>query len=310
MRTIALGADIGGSHITCRLLDTATRAFVGGAKVRRPVNCHASKEAILTAWVEAIAAAADGYELSALQGIGFAMPGPFDYPHGVAWFRGVEKFEALYGVDVRQEILRRLDLPAAFRVRFLNDAACFAIGESLRGPASAHERLLAITLGTGFGTTFIRGHQPVAGLDGVPDDGFLYHIPVGDQIADEVFSTRWFLHAYQALAGKPVAGVKELAALAGSDTLAADVFRIFGRNLGHFLAPWLQRFQASALVIGGNISAAYRLFEPELLAAFAAAGLVIKVYISAHPEDAALCGSAALCDDDFYAQLIHQPNHH
>lgn len=306
MGTIALGADIGGSHITCRLFDTAASAFVGQAKVRLPVNCHASKEAILTAWVEAIAAAADGYELSALQGIGFAMPGPFDYPHGVAWFRGVEKFEALYGVDVRQEILRRLDLPAAFRVRFLNDAACFAIGESLRGPASAHERLLAITLGTGFGTTFIRGHQPVAGMDGVPDDGFLYHIPVGDQIADEVFSTRWFLNAYQVLAGKPVAGVKELAALVGSDPRAADIFHLFGRKLGRFLAPWLQRFQASALVIGGNISAAYRLFEPELLAAFAAAGLVIKVYISAHPEDAALCGSAALCDDDFYAQLTRQ----
>jgi glucokinase len=306
MGTIALGADIGGSHISCRLFDTAASAFVGQAKVRHPVNCHAGKEEILTAWVEAIAAAAEGYELSTLQGIGFAMPGPFDYPHGVAWFKGVEKFEALYGVDVRQETLRRLGLPADFRVRFLNDASCFAIGESLRGPASAHERLLAITLGTGFGTTFIRGHQPVAGVDGVPEDGFLYHIPVGDQIADEVFSTRWFLHAYQALAGKPVAGVKELAALAGSDSWAADVFRIFGRNLGHFLAPWLQRFQASALVIGGNISAAYRLFAPELLAAFAAAGLAMAVYISADPEDAALCGSAALCDDDFYARLTCQ----
>ena len=308
MRNIALGADIGGSHITCRLFDTAANAFVGETKVRRPVNCHAGKEEILAAWSEAIAAAAKGWPLPGLQGIGFAMPGPFDYPNGVAWFKGVEKFESLYGLDIRREIIGRLDLPLDFRVRFLNDAACFAIGESLQGPAAAHERLLAITLGTGFGTTFIHDHQPVAGTDGVPEDGFLYHIPVGGQIADEVFSTRWFLKEYGAQAARQVAGVKELAALAGSDPQAAAVFQTFGRNLGAFLAPWLQQFQASALVIGGNISAAYRLFEPDLLAAFSAAGIQIQVYISALQEDAALCGSASLCHDSFYAKLTHQSN--
>ncbi|MCD6659085.1 MAG: ROK family protein [Lentimicrobium sp.] len=291
----AIGSDIGGTHITCRLFDLHTNSFEGSRTVRKAVDCHAPANEILDKWASSIALAAGEIPLSSLAGIGMAMPGPFDYENGVAWFKNVGKFEQLFGVNVREELITRLSLPHDFRIRFQNDAACFAIGESFTGQVSVHHRLLAITLGTGFGTTFIEDHSPVAGKYGIPDDGFLYHIAAGSSIADDQFSTRWFLKEYLRLTGNTITGVKELAHQAEHDTLAAGIFMDFGKALGEFLSPWLRGFDAGGLVIGGNISAAFPLFGEQMQQAFTEHGAKTQIYISQHQEDSALSGSACLC---------------
>jgi glucokinase len=58
------------------------------------------------------------------------------------------------------------------------------------------------------------------------------------------------------------------------------------------------------LVIGGNISAAFPLFRTELFNVFNDESLRIEVLISALQEDAALAGSARLCDREYYERLI------
>jgi glucokinase len=291
----ASGSDIGGTHITCRLFDLHNNSFDGSRIVRNPVDCHAPAGEILDKWASAIALAAGEIPLSSLAGIGMAMPGPFDYENGVAWFKNVGKFEQLFGINVREELITRLSLPHDFRIRFQNDATCFAIGESYTGQVAVHRRLLAITLGTGFGTTFIEDHLPVAGKYGIPDDGFLYHIAAGSSIADDQFSTRWFLKEYLRLTGNTITGVKELAQQAEHNALAAGIFRDFGKTLGEFLAPWLRGFDAGGLVIGGNISAAFPLFGEQMQQAFTEHGVKTQIYISQHQEDSALSGSACLC---------------
>ncbi len=302
---IAVGADIGGSHIACQLFDLEKHHLIENTQTRLKVNGNGRADEILNVWAEAISEACRDFLISDLAGIGFAMPGPFDYPGGIAWFENVGKFDNLYGVNVREEILKRLCLQADFPVRFLNDAACFAIGESVQGESANHSRLLARTLGTGFGTTFIDNHLPVAGKYEIPDDGFLYRVPFKDSVADEYFSTRWFIREYESVTGRKIAGVKEIAEEAESDKKVAAIFTTFGANLGGFLVPWLTRFEADCLVIGGNISAAYPRFEVSLKNELEKGNLSIHVYISTLQEDAALAGSAYLCDNDFYAQLIH-----
>jgi len=304
MKKFAIGVDIGGSHITCQLYNLHDNQLVPGAKVRKQVDSNASAAEILDSWAGAIRETALSHKWEELAGIGFAMPGPFDYPGGVAWFKDVEKFENLYGVNVREEILHLLGLPEDFPIRFLNDAACFAIGESFQGEAAHHQRVLAITLGTGFGTTFIDNHLPVAGKYGIPEDGFLYRVPFGSSVADDHFSTRWFLKEYESLTGFRAEGVKELSGKAASDPDVAKLFSTFGANLGSFLAPWLSRFNAGCLVTGGNISASFPLFSRELLAALDHAGLTTTVVVSTLQEDAALAGSASLCSNSFYSGLL------
>ncbi|MCC5929025.1 MAG: ROK family protein [Cyclobacteriaceae bacterium] len=303
MKRLALGADIGGSHITCQLFNLDTN-LPEGTRHRIAVNSRASKDEILDEWVVAIRLAAQNLKLSMLSGIAFAMPGPFDYRNGIAWFEGVEKFENLYGVNVREEIRKRLRLPLKFPILFLNDATCFGIGEAWAGGASGYERIIAITMGTGFGTTFIKNKRPVAGTDGVPKDGFLYHIPFKDSITDDYFSTRWFLKVYFEKTGKNLQGVKELAEKATNESIISEMFGDFGRNLGEFLVPWIKIFGADCLILGGNISKSFWLFSTEMEEEFKRSRVNPAIYLSRLEEEAALLGSAKLCDESFYADLI------
>ena len=295
MSRIAVGVDIGGSHVTSQLYEIEHHQLVEGTRSRLPIDCHGEAGEVLDGWCRAIRGSTGGHSLVAMAGIGFAMPGPFDYPSGVARFRGVEKFDALYGVDVRREVMERLDLSKGYPVVFQNDATCFAIGVSYESEVKKHARFLAITLGTGFGSTFIHNHQPVAGQDGVPQSGFLYDEPFNGSNADNHFSTRWFTKRYQNLTGKKVSGVKELADMASDDQVVATLFRDFGDNLGFFLAPYLKSFNAACLVMGGNIALAYPLFRDRLHQKLHAAGIHPEVLVSSLGEEAALSGAAALC---------------
>ncbi len=93
----------------------------------------------------------------------------------------------------------------------MNDASAFAVGEAWAGSASGSNRSLAITFGTGFGSAFISNKIPVVDGPEVPRIGCVYHLPYKDGIADDYFSTRWFLGRYKAITGKELKGVKELA---------------------------------------------------------------------------------------------------
>ena len=74
-RQIAIGADIGGSHITCQLFDLESHQFIGKARIRKSVDSHSTAPQIIDSWANAIREAAGDFSLSELAGIGFAMPG-------------------------------------------------------------------------------------------------------------------------------------------------------------------------------------------------------------------------------------------
>ena len=307
MKKLAIGADIGGSHITCQVFDIENNVPIENSKLRIHVDSRGSKDEIIGSWVEAIKKTAKTAGFNNLAGIGFAMPGPFDYPNGIAWFNAeVQKFENLLGVDVKSELKNYLGLSSDFPIRFLNDASCFAIGEAWLGEAANYERIIAITLGTGFGTTFIKNRLPVAGVDGIPDDGFLYHIPFQNSVADDYFSTRWFLKEYREKTGMEISNVKKLTGLAKTDSKIPGIFEKFGENLGGFLVPWIEKFNADCVVLGGNISKSYPLFQKQMKEQFEKNQLQTAICLSKTEETAALFGSAKLCDDNFYRKIVQK----
>lgn len=99
-------------------------------------------------------------------------------------------------------------------------------------------------------------------------------------------------------------GVKELAELAEYDSTAKEFFNTFGKNLGCFLVPWIKKFGAECIVLGGNISKSYVLFSNEMQQQFQNENVEIMVHVSNLDEDAALIGSAKLCDNEYYSKLI------
>lgn len=304
-KNIAIGADIGGSHITCAAIDLDSRKILRETVTGRAVDNQAQAGVIIKTWSDALSGAMSKVPAESIKGIGFAMPGPFDYVKGICYIRGVAKYENLYGFNIGDAIGSNLEVGGDFLIRFMNDASSFAVGEAWAGSARNYPRSVSITFGTGFGSAFIADRIPVCDGPQVPRIGCVYHLPYKDGIADDYFSTRWFLREYKRRTGKELSGVRELAALAHEDKVVHDLFTEFGEKSARFLAPWLKSFEADALVVGGNISNAWDLFGKIFKTTLKDENWNGDVAISELKEDAALLGSAYLLDDDFWKAVQH-----
>lgn len=303
MKKYAIGTDIGGSHISSVLVDIETGQMIPESLAEQKVNNQASADEILNDWAVALRKTMNCAPIDELSGIGFAIPGPFDYKTGVALMKNVAKYDSLYGINVGNELKKLLQLPAEMPFRYLNDALSFAVGECWTGKATDHKNVVAITLGTGFGSAFLTNGVPVIEGLSVPKMGYVYHIPYGNGIADDYFSTRWFTKEYFLRTGIQVSGVKEIADRVNQDPIARQVFEHFGTAIGNFLAPLLSKFGAECLVIGGNISGAYSLFGPSFETALANQNVNVKTVISELMESAAMAGSSRLLDDRFWGVM-------
>lgn len=302
---IAIGADIGGSHITCAAVDLGSGEILKNTVAERAVDNRAQANVILKVWSDAVAESVSRVPGKKITGIGFAMPGPFDYVKGISYIKGVAKYENLYGVNVGKAISANLGLGNNTSIRYINDASAFAVGEAWAGSAKNYERSVSITIGTGFGSAFIADKIPVCDGPQVPRIGCVYHLPYKEGIADDYFSTRWFLRQYKEITGRDVSGVKELASLSAEDETVRGLFTEFGEKSARFLAPWLKIFEAEILVIGGNISNAWDLFGKIFQRTLREENWNGDVALSELKEEAALFGSAYLFDEKFWKDVQH-----
>ena len=288
MKQYAIGADIGGSHISTAAVDLTDAVIVRSSIRRTEVNAQGDAESILSAWTEAISGSIGVVGGDAVKGVGLAMPGPFDYPAGISLINDASqnKFLSLYKMNVKEALAQRLNIDAA-QIMFKNDAECFLLGEVFGGAAKGAKRSIGVTLGTGFGSAFM--------FDGRSEDANLWCAPFRGGIAEDFISTRWFIGRWKELTGKTPEGVKELAdAAPGNQPQAKALFDEFGATLREFLLPLAVKHRADAIVIGGNIALSWDLFIAPLQDALAGESPATRVVKAKLAEEAALVGSAGL----------------
>ncbi len=304
MGTIAIGVDIGGSHVSCAACNIGEKKYLSETFSENDLDNQGTAEEIIGIWSKTIQSTISKVGLENVSGIGFAMPGPFDYSRGIALFKGNnKKYENIYGLNVPDALRKKMNLPDQFPIRFINDATAFAIGEDWIGMGNGYKRLMAITLGTGFGSAFLNNRLPVVSGPEVPDMGCVWYLPFENGSADDYFSTRGLLNRYYEKTGIQLNGVKELAQQAAGNEVAQSLFDDFGLKLGQFLQPWITKFGVEVLVIGGNISNAFPLFGESLTKQLQSNGVNVRIEVSVLRETAAMIGSAFLIDDDYYEQL-------
>lgn len=270
--------EIGGSHVTAALVDDAD--------LHHRVTATLPADGTAADILDTIAACAT--RLGAPDGAtwGIAVPGPFDHAAGVARFHGVGKFESLDGVDVGAA-LRDAIVPRPAAVRFLNDAIAFGLGEWAFGAASGHDRAAAITLGTGVGSAFLLYGVAVTSGPDVPPEGRADLLTIDGHPLEQAVSTRAVLRAY---GKRPGIDVAEVAARAVTgDERAALVLDVAFRKLGGALAPWLERFGATVLVVGGGMTGAWDAIGGPLREGL---GDRPELVVSADTERSALLGAA------------------
>ncbi|WP_300598447.1 ROK family protein [Niabella sp.] len=281
MNNLVLAVDIGGTHITAALIDLEKRSMIRPSLIRMPVNAAAAVKPVIDTWSACMRAAMQDVPVSK---ICIAMPGPFDYQGGVSLMKAQGKYDALYQHNVKQLLAESLHCsPGQFFIK--NDAACFLQGEVFAGVANdGFNQVVGITLGTGLGSAFY--------TDGMAENADLWQFPFRDGIAEDYLSTRWFVKQYAALSGTVLDGVKELWACAATDARVPLLFKEFGKTLGAFLASFIEMKPAQAVVIGGNITGAYEVFQQEMCDALHKRFPFVKVKRSVLGERAALYGAA------------------
>lgn len=293
MKKYSICCDIGGSHISCLLIEIETGVIQKESLVNIKVDNSSSSEILLRTWVEAINKCKEKLPTnSEFCGVSVAIPGPFDYEKGIGLYdNSNQKFIHLNNVNIKEELAKRLDLAPA-KINFINDATAFALGAFWYGSGKGYDNMVAITLGTGFGSSFINKGKVIEEGNTVPKEGCLWHIPYKDGIADDYFSTRWFVNNFNLISDEKVTGVRKIAELANEgNEKAISLFIQFGENLADCLGQYLKNFKAEIVVMGGNIAEAFNLFKPSLYKCLKENELKVEFKISILKENAAMLGA-------------------
>ena len=249
-----LAFDVGGSHVSAALCRAGD--FTLG-----PVFSHAHPASHTSAaFADLIAdlARRAGFTPGSAAGVMLAVPGPFDLVAGVS--RMQHKLPYLYGVDLRGELAARLGCEP-FRVRFLNDADAFLLGEVGAGAARGVARAVGLTLGTGIGSAFAVQARLVHQGPGVPCEGEIWNVTYEGGIVEDFISTRAILAGYKRRTGVE-RQVIDIAAAAPDDAAARVAFEEMGRHLGRMIRTLLCEFRPQMVVLGGGIARSAALFLP------------------------------------------------
>jgi glucokinase len=294
-----ISLDVGGTSVKSALV--APGGHVIGKRSITPINSSGEAENILKTFAQIISTHLDESQASKILGVAFGFPGPFDYAGGICLIEGVEKYGAIYGVNIRAALRARLDL-GDHPILFRNDAEAAVVGEARYGAGRDYRRLIGVTLGTGCGSAFLIDAVPVTSGPGVPPNGWLYPVLFHGLRVDDLFSRRG-LEARLRESGVTKVNVKNAAAATrAGDVATRHVFEGFGTDLGTFLNSHAVAFDADAVLVLGRIAGAMDLFGPALRQALSVAALPGE-----RGPDAALLGAAELLLVKFHSPERRSP---
>ena len=273
-----VGVDIGGSHITAALVSPAQCIVEANSKVRCRVNAKGDTTSILKIWADVLNSFIRTDNKHLLK-VGIAMPGPFDYQKGISLIKELNKYDALYGLDVRKALSSATGLDPS-NILFRNDAEAFLHGEVIFGKIPADVKVVGVTLGTGLGSA--------VSMNSITRDVFRAIRPMYESIAEEYISTRWFQRRFKELTGSFLTDVEAL--LAEDEWIKEQLFTEFGKNLGLFLDSFVSDEDADLIIIGGNIARCLDHFKEEMLRHISRPDIQVRQSILW--ENAALIGAA------------------
>lgn len=237
-------------------------------------------------------------------GVGLGLPGTVDPARGVSVDSKV--MVGWDGVALGPYLAGVTDAPLFVG----NDADVLARSERL-GRAASFDDLIVVKASTGLGLGILAGGRIVSGHLGAA--GEIGHTKVdaadgracrcGDVGCLETLAAGWALVARLQEEGRPVEHVRDLVSLAlGGDPEAKQLLRESGRRLGEVLAVAINLLNPQAVVVGGDMAAAFDVYaagvrESVYARASALATRELQVLPSTYGDRAGLVGCAAMALD-------------
>ncbi|MDF0480002.1 ROK family protein [Vagococcus sp. PNs007] len=266
MKKCYLMIDVGGTGIKVNSIE-ADGGLIFNENKHYPSRSDGSKEIILENLKQILLTNYDvlsemRYDIA---GIGIAFPGPFDYENGVSLIKGLRKYDAIYGVNLKVEIDNWLKeaFSISLPVIFENDATAFGLGEFYH--LKEKVRGIGITLGTGCGSSFIEDNRICRIGYGLNDQGMIYDTPFKNGVIDDYLSSKGLSFIQESLGEVPLSGAELFLLASRGDKNAYDIFEKFGELIGEALLPFIERFSPDELVFGGEIAGSYHFFKKGVL---------------------------------------------
>lgn len=284
MKRFLLALDAGGTFLKAGLFEGEFP--VSDSFRSHPANSSGTTEAIHAAYtdllrrMDALAKERGG----CINGVSVDIPGPFDYKNGISQMK--HKYTAIYGIPLRPWFAEVLgEIP----VLFLHDSAAFILGAAADHP---YERIAGTMIGTGLGFALMVSGKPCLTDKGTPLVS-IWNTPYRGGIAEDHISARAIVNAYDQRARTPLPDAKAigLAADAG-DPIAKQVYEDMGRDLGAVVRSILRENEMEALLIGGQISRSYPVFESALREALGNIPSLRLIAPVRDPDTVHLCGAA------------------
>ena len=313
-----IGIDLGGTKIAVGILDEQNYLVAKAQIATLASRPFADVMARMSQAVQALMQQT-GVKKDDVQGVGIGVPssvhpktGQLIFANNLGWRMA----------DIRSafQAQAQWELP----VFTANDADCAALAEACLGAGSAFQNMFFVTLGTGFGGSFVQNRRLFLGGDGYGiEPGHSIFVlsgrrcTCGKQGCLEAYASATALlnnaksamrqypggMLWELCVGNPEAlnGQMIFAAAARGDETAQTVLREYTANLGAGIASLITLFRPQAVVVGGGLSGAGdALFGP---LRGTAAGLIYAHDILPIPEilpatlgnSAGIYGAALLC---------------
>ena len=255
MNSQILAAEISVPGINIALVNLNTHFVIPGTPIFTKVNTHDTADNLIDSWALAIENFALANSIP-IEKIALAMTGPCDYENGISLMTNQNKFEALYKLNVKELLAKRLNIEVE-DIKMQNNTISLLMGEIFSGCAQGgYNNILAFTLNIGFGTARY--------LDGKCEDLKLWNVSFKDGIVENYLGVGWITKRYEEFTGIKVINIQELTNLTNNDDgIGQLVFNEYGENFVKFLIQQISLHNPQLIVIGGH-NHAWNLFIPHV----------------------------------------------
>ncbi len=285
VKKIIFAIDAGGTFLKSGLFDGAE--LVAGTLDKEPVNSNGELEPIKASYTNLLLRGKKKAEELGLiiERIHMDIPAPFDYVNGISYME--HKYAAIKEIPLKPWF--EAVLPGV-EVRFMHDSAAFIQGAGADVPDCS--RIAGVMIGTGFGFGMMIDGEVLRNKNGEPLIE-MYDKPYMGTIAEEFVSARGLMRLYSEISGIVPENGKEIGdkALSG-DKNAIAAYCKMAKAIADVLRPVLDEYKIEALVLGGQISNEFKIFENTLKEELSALKTLRKIVKAADINMVHLVGTA------------------
>ena len=247
---LAIGIDLGGTHIKAALLERDTGTLVQTCSLPTCDGEWSGSEPLFAHRVRDLIHELEASGASGTLPVGLCAPG-IAHPGGrsIDWMPG------------RMHGLEKFEWPAflAREVRVLNDAQAALLGEAWVGSARGCQDVIMLTLGTAVGGAILSGGRLIRGHIG--RGGHLGHISIHADGAQDAFQTPGSLDSFlgnqtlrQRTQGRYDSTHALVAAALAGELEAQEIWAASIRRLAVAAASLINVLDPEMLILGGGIS--------------------------------------------------------